>query len=262
MTASLGWDHPDTARYFEAFCRRHSRYRIACRKLVEHARIGQGQAILDFAAGTGRSAETVLPLLGAAGRVLCVEPAAPMRSAGMARLKDPRLSWSAEMPLDESRWDRILCSAAIWQLDSLPDWFRRFNLRLRPGGALCFNIPSLYLGEPDEPGGGDDGLLLRLPAILAEKRTSPPPPAREPLPNAAQIDSMLRSAGLHPERWISRARFSYPAYRDWLKIPVNTDGMFAGLPADSRAALVDEAFEQVDRRSWRWESWSGWTAWS
>jgi SAM-dependent methyltransferase len=261
MITPLGWNHPDTARYYEAFCRRRSRYRVACRKLVEHARIGPGQAILDFAAGTGRSAETVLPLLGPAGRVLCVEPAASMRAAGMARLADRRLSWSAELPLEESHWDRFLCSAAIWQLDSLQDWFRRFHLLLRPGGALCFNIPSLYLGEPDEPGGGDDPLLLRLPAVLAEKRTAPPPPAREPPPNAARIDAMLRSACLHPERWKFRARFSYRAYRDWLKIPVNTDAMFAGLPADIRAALVDEAFEEVDRKSWRWESWSGWTAW-
>jgi ubiquinone/menaquinone biosynthesis C-methylase UbiE len=76
MIGSLGWDHPDTARYNEAFCSRRSQYRVACRKLAECAQIGQGKEILDFAAGTGRLAETILPLLGAAGRVLCLEPAA------------------------------------------------------------------------------------------------------------------------------------------------------------------------------------------
>lgn len=72
---------------------------------------------------------------------------------------------------------------------------------------------------------------------------------------------MLRAAGLIPERWTVRSRFSYLAYRDWLKIPVNTDAMFAGLPADVRAGIVDEAFRRVDQRSWRWERWTGWTAW-
>ena len=71
---------------------------------------------------------------------------------------------------------------------------------------------------------------------------------------------MLRAAQLRPEQWTNRCRLFHRAYRDWLKIPVNTDAMFAGLSADARAAIIDQAFREVDPSSWRWESWSGWTA--
>jgi len=261
MSTPAGWDHPDTARYYEEFCRRHARYRNESRMLVAHAHISPAHAVLDFAAGTGRTADAVLPLLGATGTVLCVEPAGAMRTVGMARLSDPRVSWTAELPGEASQWDRILCSAGLWQVDCLEDLFCRFRRILKPAGALCFNIPSLYLGEADKPGGGEDPLLLRLGALLAEHRTVPPPPPGRPLPAAAQIDGMLQAAQLKPERWRSRSRFGYRAYRDWMKIPVNTDAMFAGLSADTRAAIVDQAFSKVDQRSWRWESWSGWKAW-
>ena len=261
MNPRSGWDHPDTARYFEEFCRRHPRYRNANRQLAAHARILGNQRILDFGAGTGRTAEAALNHLGPGGIILCIEPARAMRTVGMERVRDPRVFWKARIPADPECWDRILCGAAIWQLLSLREWFRRFARILRPAGALCFNIPSLYLGEAERPGGGKDPLLLSLPAILHDKRTSPPPQAAIPLRTAPQVDEMLRRAGLEPERWQVRTRLSYCAYRDWLKIPVNTESMFAGLPADNRAALIDDAFMKVDRHSWRWERWTGWTAW-
>jgi SAM-dependent methyltransferase len=261
MNSSSVWDHPDVARYYEQFCHRYARYRHANRKLAAHAAVGGNLRILDFAAGTGRTAEAVLPFLGPGGVVLCVEPAGAMRSAGIGRIRDPRISWAAQIPKELQCWDRILCSAAIWQLDRLEDWFFRFASLLRPGGALCFNVPSLYLGQADEPGGGEDPLLLQLPALLNEKRTSHPSRAGVQLRTTPQIEEMLLASGLTPRRWEVRTRFSYPAYRDWLKIPVNTEGLFAGTPADYRAALIDQAYEKVDRRSWRWERWTGWTAW-
>jgi len=260
MSAAIGWDHPDTARYFEEFCSRYARYRSANRNLAARACIAPGSRILDFAAGTGRTAEAALPFLDATGMILCVEPAAAMRAAGENRIRDARLSWTAKMPDDPAGWDRILCGAGIWQLDPLQDLFRRCSRLLKPGGALCFNIPSLYLGEADKPGGGDDPLLLRLAAILSEQRTVPPPPGK-PVPNALQVDDMLREADLTPERHAVRARLSYRAYRDWLKIPVNTDAMLAGIDADARAALIDAAYREVDPKSWRWEQWTLWTAW-
>ncbi len=261
MSLQLGWDHPDTVRYFEEFCRCHARYRNANRGLARHAQIRKEHRILDFGAGTGRTAEAALTYLGPTGAILCIEPAEAMRAVGMARMHDPRISWGARVPMDAESWDRVLCGAAIWQLDPLQKWLRRFARILKPAGALCFNIPSLYLGEAEQPGGGTDPLLLFLPAILSERRTSPPPQSGVALRTAPQIDEMLRLAGLIPERWQIRARFSYSAYRDWLKIPVNTEGMFAGLPADARAALIDDAFTKVDPQSWRWEKWTGWIAW-
>ena len=254
------WDQADTARYFEEFCQRHARYRNANRKLAAHAGIRKRDRILDFAAGTGRTAEAALAHLGPKGVILCVEPSPAMRSVGMVSLCDRRVSWEHRIPDIESSWDRILCGAAIWQLNPLQEWLCWFARLLKPAGALCFNIPSLYLGEAERPGGGKDPLLLALPGILYERRTSSPLRATVTIHTAPQIDEMLRAAGLTAERWHVRTRLSYDAYRNWLKIPVNTEGMFAGLPSDARTALIDEAFKEVDQRSWRWEKWTGWTA--
>ena len=261
MNMQPGWDHPDIARYFEEFCRRHARYRNANRYLAGRARIGKNDRIIDFGAGTGRTAEAALRHLGAQGAILCIEPAQAMRAVGMERVRDPRVSWDTRIPASSECWDRVLCGAAIWQLDPLQEWFRRFARMLKPAGALCFNIPSLYLGEAEQPGGGKDPLLFFLPAILSEIRTSPPPQDGVALRTAPQIDEMLRAAGLTPERWQVRTHLPYRAYKDWLKIPVNTEGLFAGLPADARAALIEDAFTRVDQQSWRWEKWTGWTAW-
>ncbi len=60
-----GWDDPETAMYYEAFCRSHSRYARANAALVAHAFITPGMRLLDLAAGTGRTAQAALRRLGA-----------------------------------------------------------------------------------------------------------------------------------------------------------------------------------------------------
>jgi SAM-dependent methyltransferase len=161
-----GWDDPETTAYYEAFCRRHSRYLEANRALIEHAHLAPGMRVLDLAAGTGRTAKIALPELGEDGRVLSVEPSAAMHAEGMRRVTDARVQWTDVLPRAGQSFDRILCGAAIWQFEPLAETFGSLARLLRPGGALCFNLPALYLLEPDEPGGGSDPLLLSLPAAL------------------------------------------------------------------------------------------------
>lgn len=254
-----GWDDPDTARYYEAFCRRHARYRRANRELVSHAGLEAGMRVLDLAAGTGRTADAALPHLGADGRVTCVEPSAAMGAEGARRVRDPRVVWRASLPRPEASFDRVLCGAAIWQLDPVGRMFRTLARRLRRGGALCFTIPALYLQEPDAPGGGSDPLLLSLPARLARpRREAGPAPATL---TAALVAGWLEAAGYLVEPWAFRARMTQTAYAEWLKIPVLTDGMLAGLAPAARARRIDAALALVDRMSWKWEHWRGWTAW-
>jgi hypothetical protein len=181
-----------------------------------------------------------------------------MRVAGRQRL--PQARWLQRWPQSAGRFDRVLCGAAIWQMTPLQRTFARVARQLRPGGAFVFNMPSLYLGEADQPGGGTDPHLLRLPGCLAQGRVSKAA-ATAPQPNAAQIESLLQAAGFSPARWSARSRFSQDALRDWLKIPVLTDALLGDMTPDQRASQVDAAYAQCDPDSWRWEAWSGWTAW-
>jgi SAM-dependent methyltransferase len=259
------WDHPWTARLYEQFNEGHGRYREANAALTQHASLQPGQRLLDFAAGSGRTAEAALPYLGRQGHILCVEPAAAMREIGRQRLADPRISWTSELPSGAS-FDRILCGAALWQLDSWETHFGEFVDLLSPGGALCFNIPGLYLGQPDEPGGGEDPWLVALPAALSGALQEEMPVFEEAqaanyIPDVAQIESHLKAAGLRPVSWSFRVRLTQAAYRDWLKIPVLTNRLLPGLTPQERAGRIDEAYHQLPRGSWRWERWLGWTAW-
>lgn len=250
-----GWDHPDTVRYYEAFCEAHTRYRDANQALIAAASIERRQRVLDLAAGTGRTAQAALDL---ECDLTCMEPASAMRDAGRRRL--PQAKWLAQWPERGERFDRVLCGAAIWQMLPLGETFARVAELVRPGGAFAFNLPTLYLGEPDEPGGGNDPHLFELVAQLADGRI-PAAPAMEAPARADEIDTALQAAGFAPTRWCARARLTQDALRDWMKIPVLTDALLEGIAADARAALVDAAYARCDAASWRWEAWSGWTAW-
>lgn len=260
-----GWDEPETPAYYEAFCRSHSRYTRANAELISHARIAPGLRVLDLGAGTGRTAEAALDRLGENGRVVCVEPWAAMRAAGMRRVTDGRVSWMARLLEAEGTFDRILCGAAIWQLDPIPATLRTLAGLLGPDGALCFNIPALYLLEPDEPGGGSDPLLLSMPALLWASVPQPPVPSPQPRERSevdrGSVGRWLRAAGLRARSWTFRVPFTQEEYAAWLKIPILTGRMLAGLTPEERARRIDVALEQVDRSSWKWERWRGWTAW-
>ena len=261
-----GWDDRETPVYYEAFCQGYSRYTRANTALISHARIEPAMRVLDLAAGTGRTAEPALGKLGPDGRVVCVEPSAPMRAEGMRRVTDGRVEWRAALPEAEAQFDRILCGAAIWQLSPMSETLVRLAGLLRPGGGLCFNIPALYLLEPDEPGGGSDPLLLSLPPLLCKSSAGDSIQAAQEVQPSGELHRLsigkwLRAAGLRGQSWTFRVRLTQEAYAAWLKIPVLTGRMLAGLTPRERARRIDIALESVDRTSWKWERWRGWTAW-
>ena len=255
-----GWADPSTARLYEDFCERHPRYREANRVLAEKARVGLGHRVLDFAAGTGRTAEAILPGLGEGGRVLCVEASEAMRSLGRERLPDPRIRWTADLPRGPGAFDRVVCGAAVWQCLPLDRSLERLAGLLAPGGALCFNIPSAYLGQADDPGGGRDPYLVELPALLAGDSALPAADGVE-LPTPSGIEALLVDLELRPEAWSMRTRLTQEAYRDWLAIPAVGGRLLWEPSPEERVRRIDRAYRRVDPDSWRWESWSGWTAW-
>ena len=257
---SIGWDDPATARYYAAFCNRHARYRIANEALAAHAGLEDGRRVLDVAAGIGGTSSAALSRLRPDARLVLVEPSAAMRARGEKRLRDPRVTWVERMPEPPQRVDRILCGAAVWLLLPLPATFGQWRALLEPGGTVCFDMPAMYAGEPDEPGGGRDPLLLELPAVLAREGLAVPAPAQTPVPSAAAITRHLRDSGFDVERFGFRLRFTQRAYRDWLKIPVLTEFLLHGLDADERARRIDAAFDACDPKAWRWERWTGWKA--
>jgi SAM-dependent methyltransferase len=258
-----GWDNPAAAEYYEAFCLEHSRYLQANEALIREASLTPGMRVLDLGAGTGRTTEAALPSLGAAGSVICVEPSAAMRSRGQRRVNDPRVTWHDRVPEAGAQFDRVLAGASIWQLDPLAWWIDWSWRAIRWGGALCFNIPALHLCEADEPGGGSDPHLLEVMTLLAngcDPQSGEVGPWNRP-PDRAGVEAMLSAAGFAPVCWSFRVRITQAEYAAWLKIPVLTDRLLAGIDAVERARRIDAALAAADACSWKWERWYGWTAW-
>lgn len=247
-----GWDHPLTAARYEEFCERHERYSLANAALVEAARIEPGHRVLDFAAGTGRTTEQILPRVGARGSVVAVEPAHFMRELGRARVVD-RVSWSAEIPRN-LRVDRVVCGAALWQVEELPSLLERFGSLLGDDGLLGFTEPALYLGYPDRPGGGDDPELTQMLHVLASGR-SRSVEATRPAVDRDTLEGWLRESGFSPEFRHFEIRFTQAMLRDWLRIPVITDALLGDLDLDARDHRIEAAYEAVDPESFRWEGW-------
>lgn len=264
----IGWDDSATAERYERFCRRHARYRRANDVLVREAAIVPGLRVLDFGAGSGRTASATLPQLGRDGTVVCVEPAAAMRDVGRRRLRDSRVTWRADLPNVSTHgdmFDRVLAGAVIWQLDPLEVWIRRLTSLLRPGGTLVFNVPASYLGEADEPGGGADPLLLDLMTRLVSEyplrhEASRLLPALVWRHRREDVEAALCQAGLGYRTWTFRHRLTQAAYARWLSIPVLTEGLFAGVDAEERDRRIERALAAVDAHSYKWERWWGWTA--
>lgn len=261
-----GWDDAATAARYRRFEERHGRYRRANAALARHAALRPGLKVLDLAAGTGGTTLALLPALGPHAVVHCVEPAAAMAQAGRLRLgDDSRVRWLATLDAADTDYERIVCGAALWQWTDLPPLLHALAARLRPGGALVFNVPAAYLGQPDGPGGGSDPLLSGLHAALLQRHpgahaactVAPPAGTR----TVADLEAGLRDAGLRPLAWRHRQRLSQAAWCDWMKLPVLTAALWPGVPAEERDRRIDEAAATLDAASWRAEQWLGWTAW-
>ncbi len=254
----IGWDDPRTATAYAAFDAAHDRYAAASRTVVRHARIRTADRVLDLAAGLGGTAVAVLSRLGPTGRVVCFEPAGAMRALGAHRVTDDRVRWVGTLAPRAAVFDRVVCSAAMWLLQPLDGTLDALRRLLVPGGVLSFNVPALYLGEPDVPGGGADPLLHRLPAEVAGGRVLRGEAGA--VMGVSEIEEALATAGFRVRRWRWRFPLTQPMLRDWMKIPVVTDPLLTPLDPAERAARIDAAYGRCDPASWRWERWIGWTA--
>jgi hypothetical protein len=256
---TIGWDDPACARYYEAFCAAHDRYALASRELVSRAALDDCRTVVDLAAGTGRTAEAIVTELGPDATLWCVEPAAAMRSVGQTRVSDARVRWVADLDRVPTGCDRVVCSAALWAMTPVLATLKAVRHKLHRGGLFLFNVPALYLGEPDEPGDGPDPHLLELPAMLYTGRA---PTSDAPVfsATASDIERWLEAASYRSERWSFRYRFTQSALRDWMKIPVLTNALLGELDADARAARIDAVSSTLDPSSFRWERWICWRA--
>ena len=166
------------------------------RTLIELARIGPGDAVLDVAAGYGEPGLTAARTVAPGGRVVCTDISAEMLAVGRERAAAEGLDNlqfverdAEELRFEEATFDAVLSRQGLQFLPDVPGVLTRLHAFLKPHGRLA----AAVWGPP-----GTVQFAAPVPVIRAELQL-PPPPAGIPGPfalaDAAQLAELVEAAG-------------------------------------------------------------------
>ena len=166
------------------------------RTLVELARIGPGDAVLDVAAGYGEPGLTAARTVAPGGRVVCTDISAEMLAVGRERAAAEGLDNlqfverdAEELRFEEASFDAVLSRQGLQFLPDVSGVLTRLHAFLKPHGRLA----AAVWGPP-----GTVQFAAPVPVIRAELQL-PPPPAGIPGPfalaDAAQLAELVEAAG-------------------------------------------------------------------
>jgi SAM-dependent methyltransferase len=166
------------------------------RTLIELARIGPGDAVLDVAAGYGEPGLTAARTVAPGGRVVCTDISAEMLAIGRERAAAAGLDNlqfverdAEELRFEEATFDAVLSRQGLQFLPDVPGVLTRLHGFLKPHGRLA----AAVWGPP-----GTVQFAAPVPVIRAELQL-PPPPAGIPGPfalaDAGQLVELVEAAG-------------------------------------------------------------------
>jgi SAM-dependent methyltransferase len=166
------------------------------RSLVELARIGPGDAVLDVAAGYGEPGLTAARAVVPGGRVVCTDISGAMLAVGRERAAAAGLdnlqfleSDAEELAFEEASFDAVLSRQGLQFLPDVPGVLARLHSFLKPHGRLA----AAVWGPPQAV-----QFAAPVPLIRAELGL-PPPPAGIPGPfalaNPDQLAALVEAAG-------------------------------------------------------------------
>jgi ubiquinone/menaquinone biosynthesis C-methylase UbiE len=115
-------------------------------RLVDNAKLAEGQRVLDVACGTGWATMAAAKVVGNEGKVFGIDIADKMldlakektHSAGLSNVE--YVVGNAEaLEFDDSYFDAVLCSLSIFFLRDIPGALKEWHRVLRIGGTLAFS---------------------------------------------------------------------------------------------------------------------------
>ena len=166
------------------------------RSLVELARIGPGDAVLDVAAGYGEPGLTAARAVAPGGQVVCTDISAELLAVGRERAAAAGLDNleflegdAEELAFKEASFDAVLSRQGLQFLPDVAGVLARLHSFLKPGGRLA----AAVWGPPQAV-----QFAAPVPVIRAELQL-PPPPAGIPGPFAladpGQLVGLVEAAG-------------------------------------------------------------------
>lgn len=164
--------------------------------LVELARIGPGDTVLDVAGGYGEPSLAAARAVGPNGRVVCTDISAEMLAFGRERAAAAGLDNiefverdAEQLDFDEERFDAVVSRAGLMFLPDVAGTLKRLHSFLKPGGRIAASV----WGEPPAV-----QFAAAIPVIFAELKLPPPPPARPgifALADPAELAALVADAG-------------------------------------------------------------------
>src|ERR671910_2795545 len=155
---------------------------IVSRTLVELARIGPGDTVLDVATGYGEPALTAARVVGPTGKVLATDIAADMLEFGRERAARANLdnvefveADAEALSFDHESFDAILCRQGLQFLPDASGTLQRFHSFLERDGRFAAAVWGPRDGDRD----GDlrDGVARRLHPMGPGRRATDREPA-------------------------------------------------------------------------------------
>jgi ubiquinone/menaquinone biosynthesis C-methylase UbiE len=172
--------------------------RLHSAKLVELARIGPGDMVLDVAGGYGEPSLTAARAVGPSGRVVCTDISPEMLSFGqelaaVAGLDNIEFvaSDAEQLGFDAGSFDAVLSRAGLMFLPDVAGTLKRLYTFLKSGGRLA---ASVWGPQPVVQ------FTAAMPIIFAELALPPPPPGRPgvfALSDADKLAALVAGAGFH-----------------------------------------------------------------
>jgi SAM-dependent methyltransferase len=166
------------------------------RTLVQLARIGPGDEVLDVAAGYGEPGLTAARAVAPGGHVVCTDISAEMLAVGRERAAAEGLDnleflegAAEELAFEEASFDAVLSRQGLQFLPDVAGVLARLRSFLKPHGRLA----AAVWGSPQTV-----QFAAPVPLIRAELQL-PPPPAGIPGPfalaDASQLAGLVEAAG-------------------------------------------------------------------
>jgi ubiquinone/menaquinone biosynthesis C-methylase UbiE len=115
--------------------------------LVEEARIGSGQSVLDVATGPGEPALSIVSLVGTDGKVFGIDPIPDMiagarREASRLEMKNVQfeVAFADQLPFADNSFDAVVSRFGVMFFPSPLAAVREILRVLKPGGKLAFAV--------------------------------------------------------------------------------------------------------------------------
>lgn len=221
--------------------------------LLAHARVGQGQDVLDVACGTGVVARAAQRLVGASGRVCGIDLNPAM--IGVARGVAPDLEWrvgdAADLPYPDDCFDAVTCQSALFFFPDPAQACAEMARVLRPGGTLALQT---YAGVEDQPGYGP---LVRTVVRHAGDEAGDLLGTYWSRGDLAELRTLLDTAGLTPTSTESvLGEVTFPTVDALVQTEIHAtplasridERVFLAIARDARSALAEYVTVRGDVR--------------